>query len=90
MTATVQAPTTPEFFEKVEKRLGVLINEEVKERASHEERVKQYQREGLSVQPLCSYFYGGAVREFRGIRDALKSGLTVNLDASTYWSLCNE
>ncbi len=90
MTATIQVDIqTPDIFAKVEKRLAEAIHEEALSRALLADEKNR------SIGMIS--FYGQRVhetsklvREWRGIHQALKRRLTVNLDAELYWSLTNE
>ncbi len=89
MTATIQVDYfTPDIFAKVEKRLAVAIHEQATALADAQ---KEY-RDPLmhEVLKINSDFAGEKVRFLRGIHQALKRRLPVNLDAELYWSLTNE
>lgn len=90
MTATIQVDYfTPEVFTQIEKRLAVAIHAEATALA-------RYHNRDLTATEVAFVFERDtaptrtAVRELRGIHQALKRRLPVNLDAELYWSLTNE
>lgn len=86
MTTLIQLPNTPEIFAKVERRLAEAIHEEAKYLAE----VAKWESESPGKTWSLDDDFLSKTRELRGIRQALKDGAPITVDAAFYWSLTNE